>query len=239
LAEENECKVKDYLTVQYELNDKMRGILIDWLIEVHHKFGLKEETLFLTVGVMDHYLSKALIARSKLQLLGIACLLIACKYEEILVPCVADLVFVTDNAYSSQDVFKMEEDVLKQLEFNIVIPSSLRIFELIAQGFAFTSKQLNFGKYLLFLSLLNYSLNKYSPSVIACGVGYIVMKYFRLMNYTRIYDEWNLNSDYATLKECARDMCVMVDSLDKFYTRATIKRFSSERYDRVSLINFS
>jgi hypothetical protein len=236
--ESEEDKVLDYLTIQYELNEKMRGILIDWLAEVHNRFQLQEETLFLTVRLIDIYLSKVIISRSKLQLLGVACLQIASKFEEILVPCIQDLVFVTDNAYSQEDVFKMEVVVLKQLEFNLVHPSSLRFYELIAQGFKFPLKHLNFGKYLLVLALMNFKVSLYPPSVVACSIAYIVMKYFKYSNYTDIYEGWNDNSNYNILKECAREMCMMVDNLDKYYVKATMKKFSSSKYDQVALISF-
>jgi hypothetical protein len=36
----------------------MRGILIDWLVEVHYKFKMLPETLYLTVNLIDRYLEK-------------------------------------------------------------------------------------------------------------------------------------------------------------------------------------
>ena len=68
---------------QNKLNEKMRAILIDWLVEVHHKFKLVPETLNLTVNIIDRYLDIVEVARDKLQLVGVAALLIASKYEDI------------------------------------------------------------------------------------------------------------------------------------------------------------
>jgi hypothetical protein len=59
----------------------MRAILIDWLIDVHLKFKLLPETLYITVGIIDRYLSLHTVARSKLQLVGITALFVASKYE--------------------------------------------------------------------------------------------------------------------------------------------------------------
>ena len=47
-----------YMTQQNDINEKMRAILVDWLIEVHHKFKLLPETLFLTVNLIDRYLER-------------------------------------------------------------------------------------------------------------------------------------------------------------------------------------
>ena len=87
----------------------MRAILIDWLLEVHLKFKLLPETLFLTVNVIDRYLSVTKnIKRAKLQLVGVTALLICTKYEEIYPPTVKDLVYITDNAYQKEELIRME-----------------------------------------------------------------------------------------------------------------------------------
>ena len=58
---------------QTDINEKFRGILIDWLVEVHLKFKELQETLYLTVSIMDRFLEKKAIQRNSLQLVGIAC----------------------------------------------------------------------------------------------------------------------------------------------------------------------
>ena len=86
---QEEKKIKSlfgYMKNQTDMNEKMRAILIDWIIDVHFKFKLKAETLFLTVWLIDKYLSLKKIKRNKLQLIGVTCMLIACKYEEIYSP---------------------------------------------------------------------------------------------------------------------------------------------------------
>lgn len=64
----------------------MRAILIDWLIEVHKKFELVPESLYLTINIVDRFLAVKTIPRRELQLAGISAMLIACKYEEIWAP---------------------------------------------------------------------------------------------------------------------------------------------------------
>lgn len=88
----------DYMLRQPNINGKMRGILVDWLIEVHCRFQLMPETLYLTINVLDRYLSKKTASVRELQLVGIGSMLIACKYEEIYAPLVE---------YSSQTMLKL------------------------------------------------------------------------------------------------------------------------------------
>lgn len=90
----------------------MRSILVDWLVEVHLKFKLIPESLYLTVNLIDRFLEKSHIHRSKLQLVGVTGMLIACKYEEIYPPIVKDFVYITDNAYTKEEILEMEKDML-------------------------------------------------------------------------------------------------------------------------------
>lgn len=78
----------------------MRAILVDWLIEVHFKFKLREETLFISITIIDRFLEKTKVNKSRLQLVGVAALLIASKYEEIYPPELNDFVYITDGAYT-------------------------------------------------------------------------------------------------------------------------------------------
>lgn len=111
----------------------MRGILIDWLVDVHLKFKLLPETLYLTVNMIDRFLDKEVISRRRLQLVGIAAMLISSKYEEIYPPEIKDFTYITDRAYSKQDVLDMEGSILDALNFNITVPSCYRFLERFAR----------------------------------------------------------------------------------------------------------
>lgn len=79
----------------------MRAILIDWLIDVHIKFKLQHETLFLTVNLIDRLAESAKIKKSEMQLVGISAMLIAAKYEEIYPPTLKDFVYICNNGFSA------------------------------------------------------------------------------------------------------------------------------------------
>jgi hypothetical protein len=94
----------NYMEHQDEINTRMRAILVDWLVQVHHKFKMVPETLYLTVNLIDRYLEKRYVSRQELQLVGVASLLIASKYEEIYIPEMSDFVYICDNAYTLDEV---------------------------------------------------------------------------------------------------------------------------------------
>ena len=83
---QDETKLNDYMAVQPDINAKMRSILVDWLTEVHLKFELMPETLYLTINIVDRFLSMKVVPRRELQLVGISSMLLASKYEEIWAP---------------------------------------------------------------------------------------------------------------------------------------------------------
>jgi hypothetical protein len=74
---EKEYLPEDYMVVQKDISPPMRAILNDWLIEVSQEFKLSAETLFLAINFIDRFLSTKMVVRSKLQLLGVVCMLIS------------------------------------------------------------------------------------------------------------------------------------------------------------------
>lgn len=106
---------------------------MDWVIEVHLRFKLLPETLFMTVSLIDRFCEKQQVHRTKLQLVAVAAMLIASKYEEIYAPMVRDFVYITDNAYTREEILEMESRMLTEFEFDLTNPSSYRFLERFAQ----------------------------------------------------------------------------------------------------------
>jgi cyclin B len=232
-----------YMGRQSEINEKMRSILVDWLIDVHFKFGFTDETLFMTVSIIDRYLSVEQITRTNFQLLGITALMIACKHEEIDLPKIDDFIYITDNAYKKNEVIKMEFDVLSKLNFAFLYPSPIKFFEYLSFNFNFEKKQHMMGKYLMESFLLDVKNTKYKPSIISCACAYIVMKFFKMKNYQETYnkkffvlDETKEKFSEHNIKECAKDICLLVDNINKTNYQACVKKYSKPEQENVAMI---
>ena len=232
-----------YMSRQKEINDKMRSILVDWIIDVHFKFGFTDETLFMTISIIDRYLSICQITRTNFQLLGITALMIACKHEEIDLPKIDDFIYITDNAYVKNEVIKMEEDVLYKLNFSFLYPSPIKFFEYLSLHFGFSKKHHMMGKYLMESFLLDVKNAKYKPSIISCACAYIVMKFFKMANYHDSYNKKFYNLDETVerysehnIKECAKDICLLVDNINKTNYQACLKKYSKPEQEKVSII---
>lgn len=113
----------------------MRKILVDWLVDVHRKFKLRHETLFMAVNLLDRYMDTATepLQKNRFQLFGVTCLFIAAKFEEIYPPSLSDFVYVCADTYTSDMVLEMEGAILNQLGFNLVYSSSLQILGVYSQ----------------------------------------------------------------------------------------------------------
>lgn len=115
---------------QPDINDSMRAILVDWLVEVSEEYRLQSETLCLAVNYIDRFLSFMSVVRAKLQLVGTAAMFIASKYEEIYPPEITEFVYITDDTYTKQQVLRMEKLLLKVLSFDLCAPSALSFINL-------------------------------------------------------------------------------------------------------------
>ncbi|XP_055908344.1 G1/S-specific cyclin-E isoform X2 [Eupeodes corollae] len=102
------------------LQPRMRAILLDWLIEVCEVYKLHRETYYLAVDYLDRYLStQKRVQKTHLQLIGITCLFIAAKVEEIYPPKIAEFAYVTDGACLEEDILQHELILLQALDWSI------------------------------------------------------------------------------------------------------------------------
>jgi len=226
----------EYMKNQSDINNTMRAILVDWLVDVHIRFKLLPETLFLTVNIIDRYLEKEQISKDKLQLVGVTAALISSKYEEIYPPEVKDFVYITDNAYTKEDILKMEQKMLHTLDFNLNVPSSNRFLQRFAKLWGSSKKTVFLAQYLLELSLVEAGMLKYLPSIQASSALYVAHK---LMNGL---EKWGDKMAALTkcnekiMTPCAKDMVTMLQEVHKTTLQAVKKKFASTKFLEVSQI---
>ncbi|KAK1684734.1 hypothetical protein QYE76_045582 [Lolium multiflorum] len=204
--EETSCVRPDYMSSQGDINQKMRAILIDWLIEVHYKFELMEETLFLTVNLIDRFLEKEVVPRKKLQLVGMTAMLLACKYEEVAVPVVEDLVIISDRAYTKGEVLEMEKWILNTLEFNMSVPTPYVFLRRFLKAADSDRKLHLVSFFMLELCLVEYQMLKYRPSLLAAAAVYTAQRAIsRCWQWTKVCE---MHSRYTRdqLIECSNMM---------------------------------
>jgi len=136
-----------------DVNHSMRSVLVDWLTQVQDHLGLEQETLHLAVMFVDHFFHRKAISVPKVQLVGITCLFVAAKYVERFAPEIKDLVRLTDNTYTYEQVIRMELVVLKVLRFELHMPEPTVFLSRFLDIEPVTQEVRHLSNYLLDLSL--------------------------------------------------------------------------------------
>lgn len=159
-----------------EINEKHRSVVIEWLSYIIHYFSQSNETLFMCINIMDRYITKKKITLNNYQLVAISSYLIASKYEDTNSPSIDDLIYISKNIYSHNNIIEMEIDILSTLNFDIFSVSSYQFF-----SFFYLISNLNnkilfcLGHLILELCLLNIDLMSYDSSQLAIG-SFIIAK---------------------------------------------------------------
>lgn len=237
-TEEKSAPKYGYLANQPDINEKMRSILIDWLVDVQVKFKLLPETLFMAANIIDRYCARVQIPRQKLQLIGVTALFIASKYEEIYPPEMKDFVFVTDRAYTKQEVLETEGKIISQLEFNLVHVSPLRFAERYSRVVKLEPKFSTFTRYMLELCLLDYKMLKYTPSQLACAATYLANKLCTRPEMNEVLLKHAGYKD-TQIKPIVHEMISLLQTNEKSTLQAIRRKYASPKYHDVSRIRIN
>ncbi|KAF8896264.1 cyclin-like protein [Infundibulicybe gibba] len=166
--EEEVMPSANYMAGQNEITWAMRQTLVDWLLQVHLRYHLLPETLWIAVNIVDRFLSKRVVSLVKLQLVGVTAMFIAAKYEEILAPSVDEFVFMTENGYTKEEILKGERIVLQTLEFRIShYCSPYSWMRKISKADDYDIQTRTLSKFLTEATLLDHRFLRVKPSLVA------------------------------------------------------------------------
>lgn len=217
----------EYMEHQEDLEWKMRGILVDWLIEVHTRFHLLPETLFLAVNIIDRFLSTKVVQLDRLQLVGVTAMFIASKYEEVLSPHVANFRHVADDGFTEAEILSAERYVLQALNWDLSYPNPMNFLRRISKADNYDIQTRTLGKYLMEISLLDHRFMHYLPSHIAAASMFLARKILER-------GEWDATlTHYAGYdeEEIEPVFKLMVDYLARPVTHeAFFKKYASKKF---------
>lgn len=172
----------DYMSSQPDLSDSMRVVLIDWLADVLRKYRLSSSTLFLTVSLVDLFLSKVIVPRNRLQLVGVAACSLASKYNERDAPTLDSLAYVTAQTYTVNEIKAMECQLLSALGFKVPRTSAVVFLERLLGMLQhrMDTVQCETARFLAELALLDLQCLCHGPAVVAAAALYVSRKLFAL-----------------------------------------------------------
>ena len=220
-----------------EINEKHRAVVIEWLSYIIHYFSQSNETLFMCINIMDRYISKKKITLNNYQLVAISSYLIASKYEDTNSPSVDDLIYISKNKYTHNNIIEMEIDILSTLNFDIFSVSSYQFF-----SFFYLVSNLNnkilfcLGHLILELCLLNIDLMSYDSSQLAIGSLIIAKKSLEIkdgLSNIKLFYNYNEND----IKEIQKKIVLFLNKIVYSNNNCLIlEKFEKKKYLSVSYI---
>ncbi|WWC86938.1 uncharacterized protein L201_001818 [Kwoniella dendrophila CBS 6074] len=224
----------DYMDKQAELQWKMRAILMDWLIEVHSKFRLLPETLFIATNLVDRFLSKRVISLVKFQLVGLTALFIAAKYEEVICPSIEHFLHMTDGGYDTEEILKAERYMLSTLSFDLSYPNPLHFLRRISKADGYDIQTRTVAKFLVEISCIQHDLIAYKPSQLAAAAMWLARLCLDRGDWTPNLVHY---SNYAEKEiiDCAQSMLNYVLDPDFNDTSSFYKKYASKKHMKASV----
>jgi len=232
---ENKFRPKPgYMKKQRDINHGMRTILVDWLVEVAEEYKLNSHTLYIAVGYIDRFLSEMSVNRGKLQLVGVTSMLLASKYEEIYPPAVDEFVYITDNTYTRDQILKMENLVLKVLQFDMGAVTAYSFAERFLKAAAADDRTRHLTQYLMELTLQDGERYlKYRPSVVAAASVCVTLDTLQLPCWSATLQHYT-ELQPADILGCVRDVFLTFCSADKVQQQAVREKYGEDKFMHVS-----
>eukprot|EP00048_Salpingoeca_helianthica_P000012 m.38604 g.38604 ORF g.38604 m.38604 type:complete len:630 (+) comp10007_c0_seq1:53-1942(+) len=232
-----------YMHTQQEITPAMRVILVDWLVEVHNRFSLLPETLYLAVHLLDAFMSLKPVLKRNLQLTGVTAMFLACKYEEICPPEIEDFVQISDRVFSSEDIRVLERAMLAALHFDLSHPPCIHFLRRFSRAGQAGPMLHCLSKYLMELSLVSYEMLSFLPSQVAAAALLLART---IMHYT---EPWDATLTYysgytaADIAPAVALLAALLAAVRDGKNKAVFQKYSTSRFSRVSIIpsvfNFS
>jgi G2/mitotic-specific cyclin 1/2 len=224
----------EYMDGQEELQWKMRAILNDWIIEVHSKFRLLPETLFIATNLIDRFLSLRMVSLVKFQLVGLTALFVAAKYEEVVCPSITHFLHMTDGGYDVSEILRAERYLLQTLNFDISYPNPLHFLRRVSKADGYDVHARTVAKFFIEISCVEHRLLPYPPSMLAAAAMW-------LARLCLDRGPWHANmvhySEYAQheVLPCAQIMLDYVLDKDMDTTSAFFKKYASKKHLKASI----
>ncbi|XP_029433048.1 cyclin-F [Rhinatrema bivittatum] len=227
-------------TVQRGMNDTMRYILIDWLVEVATMKDFSSLCLHMTVSCVDRYLKLRSVPRARLQLVGITGMVICTRFISKDILTIREAVWLTDNTYKYEDLVRMMGEIISALEGKIRIPTLVDYKEMLLNIMPLERKAMHLCSYICELSLLYTDLSMYSPAQL-CTAALLLAKILhnqvlswssQLAEYTGFSLEDLTPCMLSLHKKCFHDDAPK--DYRQVYLTAVKQRFEDYCYDGIS-----
>jgi hypothetical protein len=220
---------------QENIVPRMRATVLDWIVDVHRKMQMHTDTLYLTVFLIDQYLTTTSIHKAQFQRLACAALVLAAKSGEQRPPTLTDLVELADRSFTVGALSRMEADLFASVQFHVdpILPSMfLKRFLRLANA---DLELMMLAHFISETALLEAEFIGIVPSLMAAAVVWLALFVLRGPN---TWDASIANdTGYRTeeLKDLVQRLLQAVTASATARFQAVRKKYGSEHTRRVSL----
>ncbi|KAJ4468785.1 cyclin-like protein [Lentinula aciculospora] len=223
----------DYMNYHSELDWDKRFILTEWILSIHSRYNFLAESFFLFVNIMDRFLSlRPTVALSKLQLVGVSCFCAAVKFEEGVAPSTQELVLLTGEIYSAEEICKAERYVLKTIDWDLSFPGPMSWLRRGSKADDLDPIARTLAKYLLELAC-------FAPELVATPSSLVAATSLWLARLILGREEWTYNLiHYTSYKE--RDILPVAEVLlasvvSPSQAEVLYKKYASKKFMKCSV----
>ncbi|KAF2772961.1 hypothetical protein EJ03DRAFT_241676, partial [Teratosphaeria nubilosa] len=221
-----------YMEQQQEIQWSMRAVLMDWIIQVHQRFNLLPETLFLTVNYIDRFLSCKIVSLGKLQLVGATAIFVAAKYEEVQCPTISEIIYMVDGGYSADELLKAERFMLSMLQFELGWPGPMSFLRRISKADDYDLETRTLAKYFLEITIMDERFVGCTPSFLAAGAHCMARLMLRKGEWSPAHTFFS-NYTYSQLRQLLSAMLECCEDPRKHHA-AVFEKYTDKRYKRAS-----
>ena len=242
---------KNYIKPNYlyyfndtELTEEIRTVSINWLIMIIYKiFKFKENTLFLTVQIIDRFLSKKMLSVEKTELLILCSLILSSKHEEIDYVNMVESLQLSTNKFTKEEIINMQYEILNELNFELIIPTMNDYYNIYCTILNLDEIDINKGMFLLNIILVDYNIIKYPNFIISLAAVKLIYKksinsLIKRLKYYFIKNKQDKFLDIINNEKILDKVCYKIKKIYKKYLEDKSKnieeKFSDEKYRSVS-----
>lgn len=226
-----------YMDQQTEIQWSMRGVLMDWVVQVHQRFNLLPETLFLTANYIDRFLSVKIVSLGKLQLVGATAIFVAAKYEEVNCPTIAEIIYMVDNGYTADELLKAERFMLSMLQFEMGWPGPMSFLRRISKADDYDLETRTLAKYFLEVTIMDERFVGCKPSFLAAGAHCMARLMLRKGTWGKAHVYYS-NYTYRQLHRVLKGIHSCCITAQKHHN-AVFDKYTDKRYKRASTFVFT
>ncbi|KAK2957180.1 putative G2/mitotic-specific cyclin-B [Blattamonas nauphoetae] len=231
-----------YMNLQNSITPKHRAYCVDWLVDFHKKLSsqykvpLQLDTLYLTVNILDRFLSKSVAPQDKLNLIAVASFFIASKFEETYYPSIEHLIKSAPSPLRKSEILRMESTILDTLQFKLGAPTSYQFLKRYAKASRADQNVGMISRFLCENALTSYSLStNYTPSMVAAASVSHALTIVGRAPWTATLQHYT-GYTHADIINCMMEMQDAVRKTPLLKTQAVYRKYAQAKYLKCAIV---